>query len=170
MRSSSLDLSLTDNQQFYFFFMSFISSSVKTLKYIFERNAWNVLLESSFIVITIDCPNLVVVRTAFVTGYGLFFCISLMLIARLQVVAENRLMGSICQRTWFYTSVAFTAQIYRWWLLLSYTLVFNCAHYPLSEILVSRYNKCYIYDLISRGSLLNSLIVGACMSTISVVY
>jgi len=62
--------------------MSFISSSVKTLKYIFERNTRNVLLELSFIFITIDCPNLVVVRPAFMIGYGLFFCISLIDIAR----------------------------------------------------------------------------------------
>jgi len=97
---------------FFFLFVSIISSSVKTWKYLLGRNTRNVILESSVSVTTIECPKLVVIRTAFIEWYRLFFWSSLVLIAWLQVAAENRLMSSICQRTWFYTSVSFTAQIY----------------------------------------------------------
>ena len=40
-----------------------------TWKYLFGRITQNVLLESSYIFITTDCPNFVVVRTPFVIGY-----------------------------------------------------------------------------------------------------
>jgi hypothetical protein len=81
-------------------------------KCLFGRNSRNALLVSSLIVTTIDSPNLGVDRTAFMIWYGLFFCSSLMLIAWWQVGAENRLMSFMYQRTLFYTSVSFTAQIY----------------------------------------------------------
>jgi hypothetical protein len=81
------------------------------IKYLFGRNTLNVLLESSFSVITIEFLKLVVVPTAFLIWYGIFFWSSLVLIAWLQVAAKNRSMSSICQTTLYYTSVSFTAKI-----------------------------------------------------------